>query len=244
MRSIFTRLLAWAAAMMALPACWAASVALTRTLPQAFIAPTDGETGWIFVPEGWAFISGSAFYLLWHRIRPPEFLYTFTHEFTHLIFALLCGKQVSRFVVTQKGGQVSMSGTNFLITLAPYFFPLHTVLVLAAGAVLEWGIESSRFRPAVAFLTGLTLVFHFTMTFRTLASSQPDIDRGGKIFSWSVVYLFGILFAGTSIFLSTGGGVLDSYFGGLFQEGLTAYSWSAHQFSEWFRIVFSWAVEN
>lgn len=175
---------------------------------------------------------------------PPEFLYTFTHEFTHLIFAVLCGKRVSRFVVSRDSGQVSMSGTNFLITLAPYFFPLLTVIVLAAGAALEWGLGSARYRPAAAFLTGLTLAFHLTMTLRTLATSQPDIDRGGKLFSWSVVYLFGILFVGSTIFLSAGGGVLDSYLGGLFHEGLTAYTWSAGQFLEWFRIVFSWVAGN
>ena len=244
MKIVFSRLMAWAAAVAVLPACWAASVALTRTLPEAFATPAGGGPGWIFVPEGWAFIAGAAFYLIWHRVRPPEFLYTFTHEFTHLIFAVLCGKRVSRFVVSKDSGQVSMSGTNFLITLAPYFFPLLTAIVLAAGAALEWGLGNPRYRPVVAFLTGLTLAFHLTMTLRTLATSQPDIDRGGKLFSWSVVYLFGILFAGSTIFLSAGGGVLDSYLGGLFHEGLIAYTWSAGQFLEWFRIVFSWVAGN
>ncbi len=244
MRFVFIRLTAWAAAVAVLPACWAASVALGQTLPQAFVASAGGGSGWVLVPAGWAFIAGAGIYLLWHRVRPPEFLYTFTHEFTHLIFAVLFGKRVSRFVVSRQSGEVSMSGTNFVITLAPYFFPLLTAIVLLAGAALEWGLGNARFRPAIAFLTGLTLAFHFTMTLRTLATSQPDIDQGGKLFSWSVVYLFGILFAGSTIFLSTGGGVLHSYLGGLFHESLIAYTWSANQFLEWFRIGSMWVAGN
>ncbi len=151
MRFIFSRLMPWAAAVAVLPACWAASAALARTLPGAYAAP--------------------------------------------------------------------------------------------AGAALEWGLGNARFRPAAAFLTGPTLAFHLMMTFRTLVTSQPDINRGGKLFSWPVVYLFGILFAGGAIFLSAGGG-FNSYLGGLFHEGLTAYTWSAYPFIEWFRIGFLWVAGN
>ena len=112
--------------------------------------------------------------------------------------------------------------------------------VAPAGPALEWGLGNARFRPAAAFLTGLTLAFHLTMT---LATSQPDIDLGGKLFSWPIVYLFGLLFAGGAIFLSAGGG-FDSYPGGGFHEGLTAYTWSAYQFTEWFRIGFLWVAGN
>ncbi|MFC1491256.1 M50 family metallopeptidase [Nitrospinota bacterium] len=185
------------------------------------------------------------FYALWHRIRPPEFLYTFAHEMTHLLFGLLFGKKVSRFIVSRQSGQVAMSGTNFLITLAPYFFPLLAAIVLAAGAVAEWGIGDARFRPWVSFMTGLALAFHVTMTFRTLATSQPDIERGGKLFSWSMIYLIGVLFAGGAAFAAAGGGRGVGLLSGEFlSESLRAYVWSGDRIMEGVRTGIALAMKK
>lgn len=236
MRAFWTRPLMWFAAVAVLPACWAVAAALVRTLPAAFLDASGGSGGWFLVPHGWAFIGGVALYLVWHRLRPPEFLYTFIHELTHLIFAYLFGKRVSRFVVSKQGGQVTMSGTNFLITLAPYFFPLLPALVLAGGVILEWSVGDDRFRPAVAFLAGFSLAFHGVMTLRTLSISQPDIARSGKIFSWPVICFFGILFSGSVIFVAAGGDAFGLFMSRLVQESLAAYAWSAGRATEWGRL--------
>ncbi len=237
---ILTRLLAWIAALAVLPACWAATLALARMLPGVFLAPPGSK--WIIVPEGWALIGGAALYALWHRIRPPEFLYTFAHEMTHLIFGLLFGKKMSRLVVSRGSGQVAMSGTNFLITLAPYFFPLLAAVVLAGGAVAEWGVGDARFRPWAAFLTGLALAFHVAMTFRTLATAQPDIERGGKLFSWSMIYLIGVLFAGGAALAAAGGaGEIASLSGEFASEGMSAYLRVGGWMAEMTRAGIAWA---
>lgn len=73
-----------------------------------------------------AFIVGFvAFAVLWRMFRRRfELFCTFEHEITHVLFGLLFLKLPRSFKVTRhEGGQVTMLGTNFVITLAPYFFP-------------------------------------------------------------------------------------------------------------------------
>ena len=181
MKSFFLRPLAWLAAIALLPACWGAALSFGESLPAAFFGGGGGS--YLLAPEGWAFIAGACAYAVWHRIRPPEFLYAFVHEFTHLAFALLTGKKVRSFEVNRGSGKVGLSGTNPLITLAPYFFPLPTVAVLLLGALLGWAFGYEEIRWAAAFLAGLTLCLHVLMTLRALGASQPDIARGGRAFS-------------------------------------------------------------
>jgi hypothetical protein len=196
MKKAFSRLLAWLMALLLLPACWAATTALWQTLMAALV---DSAFGGQVSPQWWALIGGAVAYALWHMLRPPEFLYTFGHEMTHLLFAFLMGKRVGRLEVSKRGGAVSLSGTNPFITLAPYFFPLVTAIVLAGGEFITWVAGDGRFRLYVAFLAGLTLAFHGGMTWRTLRTAQPDIARSGWLFSCVFIYLMGVLVAGGAI---------------------------------------------
>lgn len=239
--TLFMRALAWASALTILPACWAATLAFARTAPGVFLL-SDGAKGWLLAPEAWAMAGGAAFYLLWHRVRPPEFLYTFAHEMTHLLFALVFFKRVSRLVVARDNGEVAISGTNFFITLAPYFFPLLAAAALGAGMVAEWGLGDGRVRLVTSFFTGLGLAFHLTMTLRTLGTSQPDIQRGGRFFSWSVIYLIGTLLTGASALAAVGGaGALRSLYGNFLREGWAAYLWSGERLLAWVRLGVAWA---
>ena len=223
MKSFLYRPLAWIVAIVLLPACWGAALSLGRNLPAAFLASGGGS--YTPAPEGWAFIIGGGVYAVWHRFWPPEFLYAFVHEFTHLAFALLTGKKVSSFEVNRGSGKVGLSGTNPIITLAPYFFPLLTVVVLILGALLDWGFGYGRIRLATAFLAGLTLCLHVLMTFRALSASQPDIARGGRVFSWAFIFFFGLVFTGGAALVSTGGwGMMVSYATSIWGESWDAYA--------------------
>ncbi len=216
------RPLAWMAAVFLLPACWGAAVSFARILPAAFLA---GGGSYLPAPEGWAFTAGVAAYAVWHRLKPPEFLYAFVHEFTHMAFALLTGKKVRSFEVNQGSGKVGLSGTNPVITLAPYFFPLPTMVVLLLGALLDWAFGYPLIWQAAAFLSGLTLCLHVLMTLRALGASQPDIARGGRIFSWVFIFFFGLVFIGGAALVSAGGwGVAALYGLSIWRESLDAYA--------------------
>jgi len=230
MKGLLLRPLAWLGALALLPACWAVGAALAGTAPGALLHPGRGVPGFLLVPEGWALLGGALAYLLWHRLRPPEFLYTFTHELTHLAFALLMGKRVSRFEVARGSGQVALSGTNPLITLAPYFFPLLAALALAAGALLGLAVRAPWVRWLTAFAVGLGLALHVVMTRRALGSAQPDIDRGGRLFSWTVIALAGGVFAGGAALGAAGGaGALALFAGRVAGELVSAYAWTGRE---------------
>ncbi|MBI3127024.1 MAG: M50 family metallopeptidase [Candidatus Tectomicrobia bacterium] len=230
MRKILLRPLAWMGGLLLLPACWALAEALAAAAPGAFLHRGGGEPGFLLSPGGWAFLAGALAYLAWHRLRPPEFLYTFAHEFTHLAFALLMGKKVSRFEVSRADGKVALSGTNFLITLAPYFFPLLAALALAAGALAGRVAGSPWVDRATAFAVGLALSFHLTMTLRVLRSAQPDIARGGRFFSWTVIAFAGGFFAGGTALAAAGGaGAFAAFAWSLPGRLAGAYAWAGRE---------------
>jgi hypothetical protein len=64
----------------------------------------------------------------------PMWIYVFGHELTHALWTWLFGGQVKKMKVSSAGGHVVVSKTNFVIALAPYFFPLYAALVIAVFA--------------------------------------------------------------------------------------------------------------
>ena len=110
-------------AILLLPVCAGAATALWRVLHASYGADT------VWVP----FLAGAACWLVIFLLLPkPMWLYVFGHELTHALWAWLFGGRVKKMKVTSAGGHVVVSKTNFLIVLAPYFFPLYAVLVILA----------------------------------------------------------------------------------------------------------------
>ena len=61
----------------------------------------------------------------------PMWIYVFGHELTHAVWTWIFGGRVKRFQAASHGGQVIITKSNFIIALAPYFFPLYAVLLVA-----------------------------------------------------------------------------------------------------------------
>lgn len=175
------RLLKFIIGLALLPACYGYSVEFLRVLSAIHRKP---GTYWGL------FAGGGATYLLIHIILPkPLLLHVFGHEFTHAVFARMFGWKVKSIKASNKGGHVRLSGSNFLVTLAPYFFPLYSFIVLLAyiSAILI-GYDRT-FYPYFLFLTGFTLSLHILMTVESLKAKQPDIKEGGMVFSIPLIYL-------------------------------------------------------
>ena len=88
--------------------------------------------------SAWAF--GIGFFLwvaLYFLLPRPIRTYVLAHELTHALWAWLTGSHVSRMKLSKNGGSVVVSKNNILITLAPYFFPLYTMMVIAGYAILS-----------------------------------------------------------------------------------------------------------
>lgn len=116
-------------------------------------------------------------------------IYVFGHELTHALWAWLFGGKVKKMKVTSSGGHVVVTKTNFLITLAPYFFPLYAVVVIAIFAVGHWFWGWQRFLVYFDLLLGAAYAFHVTLTLHTLQTRQTDITSQGYLFSGVVIFL-------------------------------------------------------
>jgi hypothetical protein len=140
------------------------------------------------------FAAGSLTYLTLHVLfRKPILTYVFGHELTHALFAVLFGGSVKSFHASDRGGRVTLTKSNFIITLAPYFFPLYTFIVLLFyGAAVAAGLQ--RAVGWTVFLAGASFAFHLVLTAVFLQTDQSDIREYGIIFSFPLIYLFNVTF--------------------------------------------------
>ena len=71
-----------------------------------------------------------------------------------------CGGRLKKFRVTADGGHVVVTKTNFMIALAPYFFPFYAVLVVGAfvAARLFWNWQP--YTVWFHLLLGAAYAFH------------------------------------------------------------------------------------
>jgi len=176
---------------MLLPACWAVSVA-TYTLYQL-----SGESALASAFGAWALPTGFALWVAIFFLLPrPSRTYVLGHELTHALWALMMGGRVGKLKVDGNGGHVMLSKTNFVITLAPYFFPFYTFLVIAAYYLVGIWLEVEPYKAWWLGAVGFTWAFHITFTLNMLAERQPDIQEHGRIFSYAIIYIMNVLAIG------------------------------------------------
>ena len=92
---------------------------------------------------------------------------TWEHEFNHWLFAILTFKFGSRFKTFPRpdassgfAGHMLSRGTNWLITIGPYFFPTFTFLLLPLIF-----IPYEPLYPFLQFLLGWSISFHIIQNF-------------------------------------------------------------------------------
>jgi hypothetical protein len=108
----------------------------------------------------------------------PLFVYVMGHELTHALASLLQGGKADDMRISTKGGMVKVEVSNFLTSLAPYFFPIYTFFLL----VIYW-IADPRYRIYLVFLLGVSLAFHWALTAYSLKQHQSDIAESGWLFA-------------------------------------------------------------
>lgn len=180
----FARLLV---GLMLVPSCWG----LTRALVDAILIGTE-STGGLSV-EAMSLLAGiAAFALCWMALPHPIRTYVFGHELTHALWGLLFGARPSDVRVSATGGSVRLTKENLLITLAPYFFPFYTFLVIVVALITFAFLRPLPFLPLWMFLIGFTWAFHALFTLETLTHRQPDVKLYGRIFSWTFIFIVNV----------------------------------------------------
>jgi len=171
-------------AILLLPACPGA----VRTLWRLVNASGGAEHFWV------AFAAGAAVWLVIFLMLPkPMWIYVVGHELTHAVWTWLFGGKVKKFKVGSQGGHVVVTKNNFLISLAPYFFPLYAALVvlLFVSGHLIW--NWTRYQVWFHFLLGAAYSFHLTLTGHILRTRQSDITQHGYVFSAVIIFLGNVL---------------------------------------------------
>ena len=116
-----------------------------------------------------------------------HWLTIFAHEFTHMLAAIITFHKPAGMSIKQDvGGSFSYKGKgNWLITLAPYFFPTFPFLWMLGGLWFQWNHQAV---PQWYILTFGGLVgYHIVANFYQIHDQQTDFKKAGFLFSFMII---------------------------------------------------------
>jgi hypothetical protein len=194
-----TRWVKFVIAVFLLPLC----AILTQTFFTVFARATIAQRLWSG-EAFWFFSLGAVLWLIAFIGLPrPVWLYVFGHELTHALWVWLMGGRVSRFRVGSEGGHIMTNRTNFWIALAPYFFPLYSILAIAIYGSLSLFYKMQPYGRLLYAVIGLTWAFHLTFTCWMIPKSQSDLRDHGTFFSLVVIYLMNLALLSVMLILAS-----------------------------------------
>ena len=213
-----------------LPLAWI----LTETFIQAFTKSL--QHGLLASQSFGCFAAGMVLFGILYLLIPQKALmvpYVLGHEVTHALWAKFFGGNVAdHFHVSQEGGHVLTDRVNTWIILAPYFFPIYSLLVVTLYGAASLAADISAYRWILFLLLGLTLAFHLVFTFLVIAKGQPDLHYGGTFFSLTVIYIINLLVI-IGLLLVTARQVSPGTFFNLLIANASDFSEVCHDFAVW-----------
>ncbi len=106
------------------------------------------------------FLTGFVIFFVVFLIKSvPGKIYVFGHELTHAFWTILFRGKVKEFNVSSKNGSVVATKSNFLISLAPYFFPVYTFLIIFIFYILAFFLHVSKYVERLFFFVGFLFTF-------------------------------------------------------------------------------------
>jgi hypothetical protein len=195
---------------------------LTQTFFTAFARATVHEAFWA-TEEFWFFGLGLVLWIITFLALPrPTLIYVFGHELTHAIWVWCLGGKVSQFEVTERGGHILSDRINTWIALAPYFFPIYSLLVIALYGTLGLAFDMTPFRPVLFMLIGATWGFHLSFTLWMIPKGQSDLHYGGTFFSLTIIYVLNLAILATFLVVASPNLTLTTFAHDLLQNAVTA----------------------
>jgi hypothetical protein len=176
---------------------------LTQTFFTVFARATVTQRLWVG-EEFWFFSLGVVLWLIaFFGLPRPILIYVFGHELTHALWVWLMGGRVSRFRVGPDGGHVVTTKANFWIALAPYFFPIYSILTIAVYGGLSLFLNMQPYGRLLYAVIGVTWAFHFTFTCWMIPKNQTDLTDQGTFFSLVVIYLMNLFLLSVMLILAS-----------------------------------------
>jgi hypothetical protein len=115
--------------LVAVPSSAGYALALYVEIASALDHSSHARLGLAMVP------AGMILWLLFGRFL--RFFHVFEHEVTHLVTGLIFFIQPRQLVASESGGRMEMYGNNFIVSLAPYFVPLFSLVLMALMPLLD-----------------------------------------------------------------------------------------------------------
>lgn len=140
----------------------------------------------------YGFISFFVLFIIPRVRNNTRWMMSFTHEFTHLLFALLFFRKIQRFKVDNKDSHVAFSGgwLGYIpIALAPYFVPIFVLFLI------PWRYTTGSFATLhmIDVIIGFAYAFHVSCWAKQIRLHQTDITGPGIVRSLLVIAIFQIL---------------------------------------------------
>ena len=136
-------------------------------------------------------ISGALFVLLYFVLLKSVMMFwqVFTHELTHVFFALITFNRIEGFTVSFSGGVTSYKGrSNWLIRLGPYIFPLFSFLFILFSLLI-----SQSYKQYFYHLVSISYISYLIMLFQHFSFKESDIRDSGYVFSSFVILILNLL---------------------------------------------------
>lgn len=166
-----------------------AIIAAGYTLLKVFLS-FAGTGGKEYMP----FWIGILFYIVFQvAFYKPMRTYVFGHELSHALAGILSGAKIKKFKVGKNSGSVVLNKDNIWITLAPYFFPIYTFIIIVIYLLMGWFINIRELYSYFLFFIGVSIAFHIALTVYILKIEQPDIKVYGKFFSYTMIFAINII---------------------------------------------------
>ena len=130
-------------------------------------------------------------------------LSTLEHELTHALFGLFTFRMIRELRVSwDDGGHVTFPGrVNWLILIAPYWFPTATFVLLCLVPFFGGGDAPLWLNVAL----GVSVTYHLTSTWVETHVGQSDLQRVGFPFAWCVLPFLNVWAYGVVVAMVVGG---------------------------------------
>lgn len=176
---------------------------LTQTFFTSLSRETISNAFWAS-EEFWFFGLGSILWLIvFFGLPRPVVVYVFGHELTHAIWVWLMGGSVTDFKVGRDGGHIVTDKNNVLIALAPYFYPIYSMILLVIYGVASLFTDMTPFHRIFLVLLGATWAFHVSFTLWMIPKGQSDLTYHGTFYSLVIIYIMNLLILSVMLIIAS-----------------------------------------